>query len=254
MSDSVYITKKKQMCVIALLFFLCVSMTGYAQKDDLGIWTSLKAQKKVFPGLDTSFEMEMRTRDGLKNLDRWSVGTGLAYKLTSYLKADAGYTFIHSHLPGETTQKGNFIPAYWSPRHRIYLSAIGNSQWKRFNISLRERYQYTYRKSLSVPKYDGDDGSRKEDEWIDSKNSNILRSRFQVEWNLKSSRFSPYASCELYHYIADGWALDKTRWTLGTNYKISKKHVFDLFYRYQDHTDDDDQNGHVLGAGYTFKF
>ena len=27
-----------------------------------------------------------------------------------------------------------------------------------------------------------------------------------------------------------------------------------FFYRYQNHADDDETNGHVVGAGYTFKF
>ncbi len=239
---------------LLLVILLCVSGTISAQKDDLGIWTSVEARKKLFPGFDASVEGELRTRDGLKNLDRWSIGSGVAYRFSSYLKTDAGYTFIRSYQEEETTSKGNYIPAYWSPRHRMYLSLIGNIKWKHFEFSLRERYQYTYRSSLSVPKYDGDDGSRKDDELIGSKMTNILRSRLQVEWNLKKSRFSPYASLELYHSVSDEWGLDKTRWTLGTNYKISKKHILDLFYRYQDHADDDEQNGHVLGTGYTFKF
>lgn len=48
--------------------------------------------------------------------------------------------------------------------------------------------------------------------------------------------------------------MKKTRWTVGTEYKINKKHSFDLYYRYQDHEDDDETNGHVLGVGYKFKF
>ena len=37
-------------------------------------------------------------------------------------------------------------------------------------------------------------------------------------------------------------------------YKINKKNSLDFFYRYQNHADDDETNGHVVGAGYTFKF
>ena len=28
----------------------------------------------------------------------------------------------------------------------------------------------------------------------------------------------------------------------------------DFYYLYQNHADDDEANGHVIGAGYTFKF
>ena len=135
-----------------------------------------------------------------------------------------------------------------------HLSLTGKLNWQRFEFSLRERYQYTYRTSQLVSKYDGDDGSQKADEEITGKGKNVLRSRLQAEWNIKKSRFAPYASCELYHSMSDSWALDKTRWTLGTGYKINKKNSLDFFYRYQNHADDDETNGHVVGAGYTFKF
>ena len=178
----------------------------------------------------------------------------MAYRITSFLKADGGYTFINSHRPGEMTKKGNYVSDYWSPRHRMYLSLTGKLNWQHFEFSLRERYQYTYRTSRFVSKYDGDDGSQKADEEITGKGKNVLRSRLQAEWNIKKSRFAPYASCELYHSMSDSWALDKTRWTLGTGYKINKKNSLDFFYRYQNHADDDETNGHVVGAGYTFKF
>ncbi len=77
----------------------------------------------------------------------------------------------------------------------------------------------------------------------------------QAEWNIKEISFCTL--CFLWNYIIPcpiDWALDKTRWTLGTGYKINKKNSLDFFYRYQNHADDDETNGHVVGAGYTFKF
>lgn len=247
--------KKMNRRITLLAVFLCTMVAGvYAQSDDFGIWTSAEVKKKIFPGFDASVEGEFRTRDGVDNVERWSAGAGVAYRITSFLKADGGYTFIYSHSPGEMTKKGNYVSDYWSPRHRMYLSLTGKLNWQRFEFSLRERYQYTYRTSQLVSKYDGDDGSQKADEEITGKGKNVLRSRLQAEWNIKKSRFAPYASCELYHSMSDSWALDKTRWTLGTGYKINKKNSLDFFYRYQNHADDDETNGHVVGAGYTFKF
>lgn len=243
----------KRIFLLSALF--CMLVTGvHAQSDDLGIWTSAEVRKKIFPGFDASIEGEFRTRDGLKNVERGTLAAGVAYRITPYLKADAGYTFIYSHRPGETTKKGNYVSDYWSPRHRMYLSLTGKLTWNRFDFSLRERYQYTYRTSQMVSKYDGDDGSQKADEEITGKGKNVLRSRLQVEWNIKKSNFAPYASCELYHSMSDSWTLDKTRWTVGTGYKINKKNSLDFFYRYQNHSDDDETNGHVVGAGYKFKF
>lgn len=233
---------------------LLLSGSGRAQNSDFGVWSSLEVQKKILPGFDASLEGELRTRDGLKNVERWVVSPSLSYRLWPFLKADVGYTYIYKRQPFEWTKKGNYIPAYWSPRHRFTVSLTGSYTWNRLEFSLRERYQFTHRKALSVPKYDGDTGKRKSDEEISAKNRSMWRSRLQVAWNIRRSPFTPYASCELYHDITNGWALDKTRWTVGTEYKLKKNHVFDLFYRYQDNADDDEAGGHALGVGYKFKF
>ena len=226
-----------------------------AQSDDFGVWTSAEVKKKLFNGFNASLEGEFRTRDGINNVERWSVSAGVDYRLTTWLKADAGYTLIYKNQPAEFTKKGNLVVGYWSPRHRMNLSLTGSLKWNRLEFSLRERYQYTYRPSQSIAKYDGDDLSKqKDDEVKRGKCENMLRSRMMVEWNIRKSPFTPYVSCELYHSMNDNWSLSKTRWTAGTEYKINKKHSLELYYRYQDHSDDDESNGHVIGAGYTFKF
>lgn len=242
---------------IVVLFYCCLALPvvrGYAQSDDVGVWISTEVKKKIFPGFDAYAEGEFRTRDGLGSVERLAATAGVSYRLMPWLKADGGYTFIYSNRLGELTKKANWISSYWSPRHRLSVSLTGRYIWKRVEFSLRERYQFTYRTPLSVPKYDGDNGMRKADEEISGKSKNVLRSRLQAEWNIRKSPFSPYVSCELYHSMTDGWILDKTRWTLGTGYKVSKKHAFDFFYRYQNHSDEDEANGHVWGAGYKLKF
>lgn len=241
-----------------ILFTACICLqlcTGLqAQSDGFGIWSSTEVKKKIIPGLDASLEGEFRTRDGVKDVERWAVSPSLSYRLFPFLNASLGYSYINKRVEAETTKKGNYIPAYWSPRHRFSASLTGSCTWNRLEFSLRERFQFTRRTALSVPKYDGDDGSRKADEIISAKSKNMLRSRLQVAWNLRKSPFTPYASCELYQNMNEGWSVKKTRWTVGTEYKVNKKHSFDLYYRYQDHEDDDETNGHVLGIGYKFKF
>lgn len=61
---------------------------------------------------------------------------------------------------------------------------------------------------------------------------------------------------EFYHTLNNpqGNDLEKTRYTLGTEYKINKRSKLDLFYRYQSETDDEEDDGHVLGLGYSLKF
>ncbi|GAE83605.1 DUF2490 domain-containing protein [Bacteroides reticulotermitis] len=243
----------KVRCLLVGLFVLAMPDILYAQEDDFGVWTSAEVKKKIFPGLDASLEGEFRTRDGLKTVERWSGSAGLSYKMLRWLKASADYSYIRYYQPMEVTGKGNYIPEYWQPKHRLSISLTGKTDWRRFTFSLRERWQYTYRPSQSVPKFDGDDGSPKSDEYISGKGRNVLRSRLQVEYDIRKSAFTPYTSLELSHSLSNG-AYEKMRWTLGTEWKLSKRHAIDFYYLYQNKTDDDEANGHVLGAGYSFNF
>ena len=223
--------------LVGCLLLLCMAGKSYAQGDDFGVWTSAEVKKKIFSGFDASLEGEFRTRDGLQTVERWSGSAGVSYKMFRWLKASAGYTFIHYYHPMEVTKKGNYIPEYWQPKHRVNLSLTGKVDWRRFTFSLRERWQYTYRPSQSVPKFDGDDGSVKNDEYISGKGKNVLRSRLQVEYNIRKCAFTPYTSCELSYSLNEIGAFEKLRWTLGTEWKLSKKHALDFYYLYQNKAD-----------------
>ena len=51
--------------------------------------------------------------------------------------------------------------------------------------------------------------------------------------------------------------LDKSRLTVGTEWKITKQHRIDLAYIYQNSHDADDNDGgglHAISVGYKFKF
>lgn len=67
------------------------------------------------------------------------------------------------------------------------------------------------------------------------KGKNVLRSRLQATYNIPKCSLTPYASCELTHLLNDKGAIDKTRWTLGVEWKLSKHHGLDFYYLYQNH-------------------
>ena len=173
-------------------------------------------------------------------------------QIFKFLKANAGYSYIHQQTEDEVTKKGNFIPAYWQPRHRGFFALTGSYKWKNFEFSLRERYQYTYRTEQSVDKFD-EDGDRKADELVEGKGKHILRSRLEVEYKIKKCDITPFLSYELYSGLQEAMATDKMRYTVGASYKINKKHSVNAYYRYIDHSDDDESAGHIIGIGYKIK-
>lgn len=243
-------------CVcIPVICMVTLCTPCHAQNADFGIWTDLGITKKIDKHWSIGAEAGLRTRDNTKTADRWSFGLDATYKINSYAKLAAGYDFLYDHRETKQTYHkdgsvNKVTPSYWWPRHRFFVDVTGSYAIGRLGMSLRERYQYTYRPKAKNKKYDTDD-----DEWEDvkSKSSNLLRSRFAMEYNIKKCPLSPFASIELFH--GEG-GLQKTRYTVGTNYKLNKHHNINIYYRYQsvNNNDDDEPDIHVLGLGYTYKF
>ena len=239
---------KKFIAIIALA--LCgIVPTINAQS----IWTSAEFRMKLAKSLNAFAEAEYRTHDKVSSTERIAGTLGLDYKFCNYLKATAGYTYIHQQTLDETTKKGNFIPAYWQPKHRASFALTGSLDLGRFSLSLRERYQFTYRTAQWVPKFENDGVTPKGNEWIDAKGKHVLRSRLEVEYNIAKCKFTPYASCEMYNSFNDNFGIEKIRYTVGTSYKINKKNSIDLYYRYIANGDEDEEGGHIIGVGYKFK-
>jgi hypothetical protein len=242
--------------IYAVLLIL-MPITAIAQDDDFGLWTTLGAEKKLTKRFSIGAEGEMRTRNDSKTIDRWSGSMETEYKFFNWLKASAAYTFLYDNNKEKITYHSdggynNWRPHYWSPRHRFNVAMTGDVDFGRFNFSLREMWQYTYRPEKTTNRYDFDNAWW-EPTTVSGKGKNILRSRLQVEYNIKKCKVNPYASVEIYN----GWSLEKTRYTVGADWNVDKHNVFGLFYRYQDvngSDDDNDYNSHILGLNYKFKF
>ena len=241
---------RKLLCLVA---FMAIPL-GMMAQDDFGIWTSIEAQKKIDKKLTVGVEAELRTRNNSKTVDRRSGSLSATYKLLPWLKAGVSYTFIRDNNQEKITYHSdgtynNRRPSYWGNRHRFSADLTGSLKLGDFEFSLRERWQYTYRPEVTTTRYDYDN-EKWEDTTVKEKNKHVLRSRLQVEYDIPHSKITPYASVELYN----GWKLQKTRYTLGADWKIAKQHTIGAFYRYQSVQDDDDPNRHILGLSYKFKF
>lgn len=237
--------------IFVALFCLVASLSAVNAQS---LWTSAEAKYKINKKFGVFAEGEFRSTDELKATARWNLSTGADYRIFKSLKVSAGYVYIRQREATEITKKGNIIPAYWQPKHRGFFDLTGSYNWNRFTFSLRERYQYTYRVGQSVPKFDDDGVTRKKDEVISSKSKHILRSRVGIDYNIRKSRFTPYATCEFYNSLSDGFGIDKIRYTVGTDYRFNKHNTVSLYYRYISQDDSDDVRGNVIGAGYQFKF
>ena len=248
----------KRFRFLSILAIAMVTLPLKAQ-NEAGTMMELSVEKKLSKKVSIGLDAEWRTRNNCKTTDRWSVGIGADYKPIKNIKLAAGYILLNDHFREDISYNtdgsyNNWRPSYWGIRHRIHASVTGNYKVSKcLNISLRERWQYTYRPETTVNRWDFDN-SWWEDKVREAKGKNQLRSRLQVEYDKKHALLTPYASIELYN----SWAIEKIRYTVGTNIALSKQHTLSLFYRYQDmHNvaiDVYDPDMHYIGAGYKFKF
>ena len=249
-------------CVLFLMILLPVMAA--AQRDDFGLDFSVEVEKKINKQWSLELEGELRTRNDAKTNDRWSAGVGLDYKISKWLKASAGYTFLYDNNQEELTWKNSgdpkkWTPTYWGVRHRVNLSLSGSFDVGRFSIGLRERWQFTHRPEAKDKKYafnyDSDDYlSGYTLEPVKERNKGMLRSRLQVGYDIPSCKVDPFANVEMF---SDGDGIQKMRYQVGVDYKIKKQHVFSLTYRYQtvnSGDDDNETNIHLIGLGYKYKF
>lgn len=257
----------KNIKIIAVLAAILLPLVAWAGDNDAGLTVGVAAEKKFNKKASVELEAEFRSRNNLRTADRVSLGLTGAYKITRWLKADAGYQLLidnnHekiSYNPSTIDDDGNEVvnynnwrPSYWGTRHRVFASLTGSYKIGRVELSLRERWRYTYRPERTVTRYDFDN-EQWEDKLIATKHSHMLRSRFKVDWDIPNWKFDPWASVELFN----NWSLQKVRYAVGADYSLRKKHVFGVYYRFQDmcgdEDDDDEGNLHTIGLSYKFKF
>ena len=239
------------------MLLLCAAIIPTPSRaDDAGLIASVGTSRKISKRLSAGFEAEFRSRNDFRTADRVSVGADISYKVLPWLKAGAGYTLLIDNNREKITYQddgvsyNNWRPSYWGLRHRFNVTLTASHKIQRVELSLRERWQYTYRPSKMIDNFDFDEGEW-EDHEVKGKGKNVLRSRLQLEWDIPKCKFDPFASVE-FHTARE---LEKTRFILGVDHSVKKKHNFKLYYRYQlSGSSIDDPNIHMLGLGYTYKF
>ena len=244
--------------IIVAIVMLSITLPLSAQSEG-GLIVGAEAEKKVDKKLSIGIEADMRTRNDFKTVDRWNFGIGASYKFTKWLKGDVGYNLLDQNFREKISYKASGDlnhrrPSYWGLKHRLHASLTGSYKFSNnIKLSLRERWQYTYRPEKTVQRWDFDDETW-EDKVRSGKGKNQLRSRFQFEYDKKDFLLNPYANVELYN----SWSIEKIRYTIGTDVKLGKQHSLGIFYRFQNmkHVDADDYDPdmHYVGIGYKFKF
>lgn len=231
------INRKKQ---LILVFFCTLGASLFAQKIDHGIWSSLEVSKKFDNGLKLFLEEEYRLRNDLRTTDKFETAVGLEYGLGSFAKAGVSYSMINYFHPRNDEHEHNFFEL----RHRYNIYVEGEYSPGRFNFSLKERVQGTYRVLDSLtsaktnPKY-------------------VLRSKASLSYNIKGVPLEPFAYIEFFNALEQGSDMlefKSYRWSTGLKYSFNKKLSIKLGYLFtSDAESDESDRSNVLTIGFGYK-
>ena len=273
-------TKKALAFIAAFAFIFSAFSTAKADYDNYGLWTSFEASKKINKKFKIGAEFEFRSNDYLKEVERFSAGISGQYKITNWLKANAGYIFIAGYNPKsigikedtewidmntgeiELFTNYNVDPSYWEKRNRVYLSATADYKIGRISLSLRERLQYTRTNSALIDedkhRHDAILGGPRPTETIEHnkelkehKNNTVLRSRLTAKWDIPKCKVNPFVSTELYSRVDKWRGFEKLRSRIGASYKIDKDNSIELYYLFEKAGEKGKANTHAIGVGYS---
>ena len=265
---------------------MCVLCVCASAQSNWGLRSGIGVEKKIAKGFDASLDAKYYQTDNFRNTDRWSVGLSLGKRLyrneskTFNVKAVLGYKYMNVYNGWSTKYKGdadgiengldpqyyvdngynfNLNNAYVDSRHRVTASVQAALELGRFKVSLRESYQYTHTDSAEFTKdkyrvQGGNWSINSEPDGKSASNSEKLRSRLMVDYNIPHCKFDPFVSYEVFNGIDNDFKVEKSRITAGVDFSFNKMHNFEVAYMWQNQHDDDEPAGSFICLSYKFEF
>jgi hypothetical protein len=206
-----------------LMFLILLSAYYFSEgkTKKYGTWVELELRKDFLKDFAFSISPEFRFQDQF-NLDEYMIQGRLAWKPANFLSLAGSY-----RLGTEIKKKGNLN------YNRFALDAQASKKINRLETSFRTRYT-NYSDSL-------------EDEA-----GKYFRPRIKLEWNIKKSNLSPFASYELFHNL-NTEKFHKMRTDIGILQQLGKLHRIGIYYRLHDYFTDK-QSIHIVGIDYRLRF
>jgi opacity protein-like surface antigen len=217
-------THARFLSFLTFILFLPICFPLFAQDTDNALWTTLDIKKKFSHGLALSLEEEYKMRENFSNTDKFETTIDLSWKPLSFLKGGIAYCRIDYNHPANNSS----TTEYWELRHRYIAYLMGSYDIGRFSLSLKEKFQLTNRVGV--------DASANK-----SNPTNVIRSKFEVDYNIKKSPFTPYASVEVFYTLNEPNGVQdpsatkmvtEIRNAIGVEYSIKKNLAVDAGYLY----------------------
>lgn len=218
--------------ILSIVACMVLTTTAFAQEIEPGINPTTNDFRSRVEGsfewepiknLSLEAGLQLRLKNDLGSVDSFHTSFGAEYEVCKYFSLGADYILIN----GYKSDKG----AWDKPRHRLNVNLTGSVKIDRFELSLRERLQTTFRTD-DVNIYEK------------PQNEMILRSRLMGEYSIRHSKWTPYVLFELHNTLNapkvvqnykefpltyDNY-ITRYRAGVGTKFRITRNHRLDFYY------------------------
>lgn len=238
--------KRLFFCILILL----VSYNGLIAQDfePGGIWSSVSTNKRLTDRFSVGTEFELRS-SGF-NLERERLGMQISgeYRLTNDFRLAAGYTFMN--VQDEYRFTNDSMRVHYQNRQRLFLQMSYRIRFGRFNLSLRERAQWTFKDETNrIRIYPGDPPVI----GINTHRINpdlVWRNRARLSYDIVGIPITPSISFESFYLLNEPEDLriynrdfsdfrtistffSKLRYSLAFEYRINRRNSVELFGMFQ---------------------
>ncbi len=204
-------------------------------RDDFQARMRAILEVPIARNLSFEWSEQVRLHNNFSDLDKVVSSVGLNYKPLRWLKVGASYSLVN--VRDEDIDVVDDTPVSsveWKMRHMVNIDITGSCKVGRVKLSLRERVRLNFRTD-SINRYER------------ANPAISLRSRLKAAYDIRRSRWEPYAYVELYntinardavpnyktHNIAFKQYISRWRFAVGTEFKINNHNRLDIYYRFQ---------------------
>jgi hypothetical protein len=215
-----------------LLVIFCQNNPGYSQTEDFQLWSDIKLEVKIFKKMSTEIEEEIRFSENISRIEEYFTDVGLTYNFWNNFTLGGYYRFV----------KRNEADGRISNIHRYYFDLKYDLKIKRYELSLRTRYQSRYKNINS------DD--------LGFKPENHNRNKLSLSYDIYRSPLKPEIWFEVFYQLnnPDGNKIDKTRLTPELSYRINNNMRGNLYFIIEkEYNVKNPATNYILGIGFIYK-
>lgn len=209
-----------------LLFILvALPFLGHSQVvSDAKLWTGISVSQKI-NDFEFSFGEELRFDENMTHIDKVFSEIGVEYKIRKGIYGGISYRF---------SRDNQYTSRNYNIRHRFDLSLALKHKQEDFRFSFRTKYQ---NKSASP----------------EENNPAFIRNKLSVKYKLKND-FTPFVSYEFFYQLNEEKIINRTRFSLGSSYKINKKNSLKFFYIFENRFNTNNLSyNHIYGVSYSLE-